>query len=217
MIRSVLIVFLTSLVLTGCSPTLSTIQKSERPGHALVLIDLQRGVLSPDGPATLGEKRSDALILEINRAIDTAINNGIPIAFVKNEWSEWRFFENWWFGGAFRKGSEWAQIDPRLLTNIPKEKVIFFSKSFPSAFSDQNLQKWLEDRNIGELIIGGLYGDKCVTSTVLDALEHGYAVRLVPDGIVTQNEAEIAQTTEKLITKGATLWSTAIGGEPPKK
>ena len=103
MTRSILIIFLTSLVLAGCSPTLSTIQRPERPGQALVLIDLQRGVLSPDGPATLGAKRSDALIQATNRAIDTALKNGIPIAFVKNEWSEWRFFENWWFGGAFRK------------------------------------------------------------------------------------------------------------------
>lgn len=204
MTKTALIVLLIVLAISGCAP-LPTIQRSERPQKALLLVDLQRGVLSPDGPATLGAKRSDALILATDRAIDTALKNGNPIAFVKNEWSQWRFFENWWFGGAFQKGSEWAQIEPRLLTRIPEEKRVIFSKPFPSAFSDPNLQKWLDDNKISELVIGGLYGDKCITSTVVEALERGYAVRLVPDGIVTQDEKKLAPTIEKLLAKGATL------------
>lgn len=205
MTRLTLITLLAVLVLSGCAAS-PTIQRSERVGQALVLIDLQRGVLSPDGPATLGAERSDHLIQVTRRAIDTALKDGLPIAFVKNEWSQWRFFENWWFGGAFRKGSEWAQIEPRLLTGIPAERLAFFSKSFPSAFSDPNLQKWLDENKVGELVIGGLYGNKCITSTTIEALKRGYAVRLIGDGIVTQDEADLAPTMEKLITKGATLW-----------
>lgn len=209
MTKAILIFSLIVLTLTGCASP-PVIQRFERPGQALVLIDLQQGVLSPNGPATLGAKRSEELIQVTNRATGIALKKGIPIAFVKNEWSEWRFFENWWFGGAFRKGSEWAQIDPRLLTNIPAEKAAFFSKAFPSAFSDPNLQKWLEEKKVGELIIGGLYGDKCITSTALEALERGYVVRLVPGGIVTQDEADRAPAIEKLITRGATIWSTSL-------
>jgi nicotinamidase-related amidase len=204
MIKTTGILLLIALAISGCA-TAPTIQRSERPGKALVLIDLQRGVLSPDGPATLGARRSDALIQATDRAIVTALNNGTPIALVKNEWSEWRFFENWWFGGAFKKGSEWAQIEPRLLARIPEEQRVIFSKPFPSAFSDPNLQKWLEDKKVGELVIGGLYGDKCITSTVVEALERGYAVRLVPDGIVTQDEKDLAPTIEKLLVRGATI------------
>ena len=206
MIKSTLFMFLTALAVTGCAAYQPASHRPERTGQALVLIDLQRGVLTPDGPATLGAKRSDALIQATGRAIDTALKNGIPVAFVKNEWSNWRFLENWWFGGAFKKGSQWAQIDPRLLTGIPEDKIVFFSKSFPSAFSDTNLEKWLEDKKVGELVIGGLYGDKCITSTALEALEHGYAVRLIPDGIVTRDEAGLAPAIGKLLAKGATLW-----------
>lgn len=203
MTKTTLTVLLIALTISGCAP-LPAIQRSERPGKALVLIDLQRGVLSPDGPASLGAKRSDALIQATDRVIDAALKNGTPIAFVKNEWSQWRFFENWWFGGAFMKGSEWARIEPRLLTRIPEEKRVIFSKPFPSAFSDPNLQTWLDGNKIGELIIGGLYGDKCITSTVVEALERGYAVRLVPNGIVTQDEKELAPAIEKILAKGAT-------------
>jgi biuret amidohydrolase len=209
MFKPTLSILLAVLALSGCA-ALPTIPQSERPGQALVLIDLQRGVLSPDGPATLGAKRSEALIQATNHAIVTALKDGIPIAYVKNEWSQWRFFENWWFGGAFKKGSEWAQIDPRLLTRIPEEKRTIFSKPFPSAFSDPNLQKWLEDNKVGKLIIGGLFGDKCITSTTIEALERGYIVQLVPDGIVTQDEESRATTIEKLINRGATIWSPAL-------
>ncbi len=204
MVRSTLFILLSALALSGCA-AVPTIERSERPSQALLLIDLQRGVLSPDGPATLGAKRSDALFQSTDRAIESALKNGVPIAFVKNEWSEWRFFENWWFDGAFRKGSEWAQIDPRLLKRIPEESRIIFSKPFPSAFSDPDLQKWLDDKKVGELVVGGLYGDKCITSTIREALKRGYAVRLVPDGIVTQDEDDRASTIEKLIAIGATL------------
>jgi nicotinamidase-related amidase len=162
----------------------------------------------------LGAKRSDALIQAIDRAIDTALKNGIPIAFVKNVWSQWRFIENWWFGGAFKKGSEWAQIDPRLLTRIPEEKRVIFSKPLPSAFSDRNLQKWLEDNMVGKLIVGGLFGDKCITSTTMEALERGYTVQLVPDGIVTQDEAGSTPAIENPINRGATIWSPAQRGNP---
>jgi nicotinamidase-related amidase len=213
MTRSTSIILLIALTISGCA-AIPTIQRSERPGKALVLIDLQRGVLSPDGPASLGVKRSDALIQATDRAIDTALKHGTLIAFVKNEWSEWRFFENWWFGGAFKKGSEWALIDPRLLTRIPEEKRAIFSKSFPSAFSDPNLQKWLEDNKVGELIVGGLYGDKCITSTTLEALERGYVVQLVPDGIDTQDEAGRAPTIEKLISRGAIIWAPSLRDNP---
>lgn len=196
----------TVLLLSACAAPQTTISRPERPAQALILIDLQRGVLSANGPATLGAKRSDALIQATSRAIETALQKGIPIALVKNEWPRWRFMENWWFGGAFRKGSEWTQIDPRLLTNIPQGKQTFFSKSFPSSFSDPDLQKWLEDKKVGELIIGGLYGDNCVTSTALDALQRGYAVRLLPDAIVTRDEADLTPTIEKLLAKGAKIW-----------
>jgi biuret amidohydrolase len=208
-----LIMLFTILSISGCA-TRPTIRQSEHRSQALILIDLQRGVLSPDGPATLGNKRSEALIQATDRAIDTALKNGIPIAFVKNEWSQWRFFENWWFGGAFKKGSEWAQVDPRLLTRIPEDKRVIFSKPFPSAFSDTNLQNWLENKKVGKLIIGGLYGDKCITSTTVEALERGYIVQLVPDGIVTQDEEDLAPTIEKLINKGATTWTPAPKGNP---
>ena len=213
MIKPTLMMLLAVLALSGCA-VLPTIPQSERHGQALVLIDLQRGVLSPDGPATLGAKRSEALIQATDGAIDTALKNGIPIAFVKNEWSQWRFFENWWFGGAFKKGSEWALIDSRILTRIPKEKRVFFSKPFPSAFSDPNLQKWLEDNKVGKLIVGGLFGDKCITSTTMEALERGYIVQLVPNGIVTQDEAGSAPAIEKLITRGATMWSPVPKDNP---
>lgn len=213
MTKITVIMLLALVTLSGCA-SLPTIQRSERPGRALLLIDLQRGVLSPDGPATLGAERAEALIRATDRAIDAAQKQGMPIAFVKNEWSGWRVFENWWFSGAFRQGSEWAQVEPRLLARIPEEKRVFFSKPFPSAFSDPKLHEWLRENRVGELVIGGLYGDKCITSTTLDALEQGYAVQLVPDGIVTQDEAAREPTIIKLIGKGATLWS-AVGGSSP--
>lgn len=45
------------------------------------------------------------------------------------------------------------------------------------------LADWLRERGVTELQIGGLATDYCVRATVLDALEEGFGVELLTDGM----------------------------------
>ena len=197
--------FIALTFFSACKSTIAPIERTERPNRALLLIDLQRGVLDPAGPASIDPARSEALIQAARREILAAQNEKLPVIFIKNEWPAWRFAENWWFGGAFKKDSEWAQIDPRLLELVPEHERIILSKAFPSSFTNETLQAELKKRQIGELWVGGLFADKCVTATSQDALENGYSVMLLPDTLVTQEPKDLPAAIENLQKKGATV------------
>jgi nicotinamidase-related amidase len=52
-----------------------------------------------------------------------------------------------------------------------------------SAFGSGELHPYLIKRNIHSLIISGSETDVCVLSTVLAAVDHGYRVVIVGDGV----------------------------------
>lgn len=193
------------LFFTACSASIHPIPSHDRPHQALIIIDMQRGVLDPQGPASVGKTRADPLIQAVQKAILKAQIQQIPIAFIKNEWPSWRWIENLWFHGAFKKDSDWAQVDSRLfLGNLLTERTEF-SKDFPSSFSDTRLQPWLEAHQIGTLVIAGLFANKCVLATTRDAIRNGYKVEFISNGLLTQKEEDLSQAIKSLTDLGASV------------
>lgn len=52
-----------------------------------------------------------------------------------------------------------------------------------SAFDGTGLAAWLRERGVETLVVGGLATDYCVRASVLDALDSGFAVTVVEDGV----------------------------------
>lgn len=52
-----------------------------------------------------------------------------------------------------------------------------------SAFQGTGLAAWLHERGVGTLVVGGLATDYCVRASVLDALQAGFQVRVLEDGV----------------------------------
>lgn len=52
-----------------------------------------------------------------------------------------------------------------------------------SAFDGTGLAEWLREQGVEALVVGGLATDYCVRASVLDALEAGFAVRVLEDGV----------------------------------
>lgn len=77
------------------------------------------------------------------------------------------------------------------------------------AFRDgeTGLADWLRQRGITDLDVGGIATDHCVRATVLDALQEGFAVRLLVDTIagVAPGTSEAALT--EMIEAGAVKWA----------
>lgn len=68
------------------------------------------------------------------------------------------------------------------------------------------LADWLRQRGITDLDVGGIATDHCVRATVLDALQEGFAVRLLVDTIagVAPETTEAALT--EMVDAGAVEW-----------
>ncbi|MEG0099810.1 MAG: bifunctional nicotinamidase/pyrazinamidase [Citrobacter sp.] len=86
-----------------------------------------------------------------------------------------------------------------------------------SAFFDNGrrqateLNAWLQQNHISDLIIMGLATDYCVKFTVLDALDLGYTVNVITDGCrgVNIQPQDSTQAFMEMAAAGATLYTLA--------
>ena len=74
-------------------------------------------------------------------------------------------------------------LPPPALTPADGELVV--RKRFFSAFADPRLDPWLRERQVGRLLVAGVYLHGCVRAAVLDAYERGYEVAVVDDAVGT--------------------------------
>lgn len=79
-------------------------------------------------------------------------------------------------------GSKEAEFLPQV---APQDNEIVINKTASGVFSSTNLNFVLQNLNINELIVAGVYTNECVETTVRDACDLGYLVTLVEDACTT--------------------------------
>lgn len=159
-------------------------------GDALLVADVQNDFL-PGG--ALGVLHGDEIVPVLNRYAAAFYARGLPI-FASRDWhpaDHCSFREQ---GGiwpthcvTWTKGAEFHP-DFRL----PPSAIIISKATDPrkeaySAFEGTTLDERLREAGVRRLFIGGLATDYCVLNTVRDAVQHGYAVVLLVDGIRAVN------------------------------
>jgi nicotinamidase-related amidase len=100
----------------------------------------------------------------------------------------WRdYYEKW--REATRQHLEPALLEllPPLARLVPPAIVI--DKSRYSAFAEPGLHAHLRERGADGLIVTGSETDVCVLATVFGAVDHGYRVVLVRDGVCSSSDA----------------------------
>ncbi|WP_414163493.1 bifunctional nicotinamidase/pyrazinamidase [Superficieibacter sp. BNK-5] len=118
------------------------------------------------------------------------------------------------------QGSEGAELHPLLKRDAIE--AVFRKGQHPqidsySAFFDNEhrqqtgLNNWLQEHEVGEVIVMGLATDYCVKFTVLDALQLGYQVNVITDGCraVDLNAQDGAHAFMEMSVAGATLYTLA--------
>jgi nicotinamidase-related amidase len=72
----------------------------------------------------------------------------------------------------------------------PGEYEKIFKKNMYSAFSGTQgqLDEYLRERNIGHLIISGIYSTGCVNTTICEAFHLGYKMTIIKDCVETFDE-----------------------------
>jgi nicotinamidase-related amidase len=132
---------------------------------ALLVIDVQVGNFEESAPVHGGTE----LLSRISDLIERARAARVPVVYVQHGGPE---------GAIDEPGTPGWKIHPAI---APIEGDVVIQKRHPDAFQDTNLQRELESKGIGRLVITGIQTEYCVDTTCRRAYSLGYDVTLVKD------------------------------------
>ena len=141
---------------------------TDRPNTALLVIDVQKGVVEPS-------PNREELIANINTLLDRARAQGVPVVWVQHS------------GRGLEQGSPaWEYVDE--LARLDSEPLVH--KEYGDSFADTDLEEQLEKLGVGRLVVTGAQTDMCIRSTLHGALTRGYDATLVSDAHGTEDMRE---------------------------
>ena len=132
---------------------------SDRSGTALVVVDVQQGVVAE-------AHRRDEVVANISTLVDRARTEGVQVVWVQHHDEE------------MQQGSDDWQYVPEL---VREESEPLVHKSFGDSFEGTDLEQVLDAAGIGHLVVAGAESDACIRSTIHGAFTRGYDVTLVGD------------------------------------
>ncbi len=137
----------------------------DRPHTALVVIDVQQGVV-----ARAHER--DAVVANIGTLVERARADGVPVVWVQHSDEEMPI------------GSDHWEYVPELER---EESEALVHKTFGDSFEGTDLEEVLVDAGAGRLVVTGAQSDACIRSTIHGAFTRGYDVTLVSDAHTTED------------------------------
>ncbi|KPK86693.1 MAG: nicotinamidase [Bacteroides sp. SM23_62_1] len=174
---------------------------------ALLIVDLQND-FCPGG--ALAVKEGDKVIPVINKIMDK-----FTIIVASKDWhpDDSIHFVKW--PKHCIRNTRGAEFHPDLNTK-PINKVFLKGTEGKddgySAFqaTNENLEKYLKDRNVDELYVTGLATDYCVLQSALDAVKKGFKTYVLTDGVmaVNVNEGDGARALQEMKEVGVALTNT---------
>jgi nicotinamidase-related amidase len=146
-------------------------------GTALVIIDVQVGILAPvAGERGIVLRRAlDDTVARIAGVLDRARRRDVRVFHVQHDGPA---------GHRLERGSDGWRIRPEL-TPVVGEGLI--NKTACDAFFETPLEARLRDRGIDHLMIAGCMTQYCIDTTVRRAVSLGFDVSLAADGHMTED------------------------------
>ncbi|MFG2159112.1 cysteine hydrolase family protein [Streptomyces olivaceus] len=137
----------------------------DRPRTALLVIDVQNGVLA-------GAHDRDGVIANIDTLVGRARAADVPVVWVQHADDE-----------LVRDTEPWQYV-PELVRRDDEPLV---HKCYGDSFEDTTLEDVLAERRVGRVVVTGAQTDMCVRSTLHGAFVRGYDVTLVGDAHTTED------------------------------
>lgn len=176
------------------------IEQYEAEKKALLVIDVQESTTGSMSADDYYISHADSLIHHINVHIDSAVAQGIPVIYIRNEVSDW--FINL-LDKSYKPGSEGVKFDKRLkIVDGPQ-----FPKHRQDAFINPDLNAYLVKNKINHLLITGLDLSYCIKSTVISAKGRKYEVTVLEDAVIAENDSLKAVVLEEFGKGG--VWVTS--------
>lgn len=158
---------------------------SERPNSALVVIDVQNGVVAK-------AHDRDAVVGNIAALVDNARDEDVSVIWVQHADAELP-----------AETHEWQYV-PELQRRDPEPLV---HKQYGDSFEDTILEAELAERGIGRLIVTGAQTDACIRSTLHGAFTRGYDTILVSDAHTTDDYSHYGlPSADKVIAHTNMYW-----------
>lgn len=167
---------------------------TDRPGTALLVIDVQVGVMD-------GAHDRDAVIGRIGTLVDRARASGTPVVWVQHHSDELP-----------RDSDTWQYVEE--LARHDDEPLVH--KAYGDSFEDTDLEDVLAEHRVGRLVVTGAQTDACIRSTLHGALTRGYDVQLVGDAHTTEDLTAFGAPTPDEVVAHTNLywsWQSAPGRE----
>jgi nicotinamidase-related amidase len=158
---------------------------SDRPNTALVVIDVQNGVVA-------NAHNRDGVIANINTLIDKARAEDVPVIWVQHSDE-----------GLPADSDDWRYVPE--LVRLDSEPLVH--KHYGDSFEETELEDQLAKRGVGRIVVTGAQTDACIRSTLHGALVRGYDATLVGDAHTTEDLSEYgAPTPDKVIAHTNLYW-----------
>jgi nicotinamidase-related amidase len=142
---------------------------TERPRTALLVIDMQNGVV--------GEVYDRArVVANVAALVEEARARQVPVVWVAHSDED----------GMPVGSTSWQYIDE--LRRDASEPLVH--KTFADSFEDTDLEDVLAELTVGRLIVAGAQTDECIRSTLHGAIVRGYDAILVADAHTTEDLSE---------------------------
>src|SRR3954470_17898427 len=158
---------------------------SDRPNTALLVVDVQQGVVD-------GAHNRDGVIANINTLIDKARGEGVPVVWVQHN-----------DPGNLARYSEGWQYVPELKRDESEPLV---HKQYGDSFETTDLEDILAQHKVGRLVVTGAQKEACIRSTLHGALVRGYDATLVGDAHTTEDLSEYGAPTPDLVIAHTNLY-----------
>ena len=137
----------------------------QRTGTALVVIDVQNGVVT-------GSHERDTVVSTIRTLVDRARDEDVPVVWVAHSDED------------MPTDSEAWQYVPELVRTDTEPLV---HKRHGDSFEGTDLEGVLAAAGVGRLVVAGAQTDACIRSTIHGAFARGYDVTLVGDAHTTED------------------------------
>jgi nicotinamidase-related amidase len=157
-----------------------------RPNTALLVIDVQRGVVE-------NAFERDRVIANINALVDKARAEHVALVWIQHSDEQ------------LERGSDrWRLADE--LHPDPSEPLV--EKHYGDSFEDTELENVLADLGVGRVVVTGAQTDACIRSTLHGAFVRGYDALLVSDAHTTEDASQWgAPTPDKVISHTNMYWT----------
>ncbi len=163
---------------------------ADRPHTALVVIDVQNGVVAE-------AHDRDAVVGRIAGLVGRARSEGTPVVWVQHA------------DDNLVRGTEPWEYVPEL-PRLASEPLVH--KGFGDSFEDTDLEQVLASAGVGRLVVAGAQTDACIRSTIHGAFTRGYDVTLVSDAHTTEDSTTYGAPPPEAIIAHTNLYWTYHDG-----